>query len=289
MENQNPIPAATPRMAILASRLLLLLFAGFAAGGAALIVLRDRAAAAPAARYVCPMHPEVRAAAKGQCPICHMALEPTNRDAGALQPSAAVPDTTAVENVRKHRIMDFVKKRSLLLPVQDLRGPAWVESDGSVTAVFYQDQLAVIAAGDRASFSATGDPTAVVSLRRSGDAALPWDDSTVRIRFRPDANQPLQAGQVGWVELPRKPREVLTVPASAVVNSPDGPYVLAATAGYGFEKRPVQIGETFVKQGFAVVLSGLSLHDRIVSRATFFLDADRRLGLDEGGEGLGEP
>jgi hypothetical protein len=49
--------------------------------------------------------------------------------------------------------------------------------------------------------------------------------------------------------------------------------------GHGFEKRPIEIGETFVKDGFAVVLSGLRVHDLVVSRASFFLDADRRLGM----------
>ena len=61
--------------------------------------------------------------------------------------------------------------------------------------------------------------------------------------------------------------------------------ISAATAS-GFEKKPVQLGETFVKQGFAVVTGGLSLHERVVARATFFLDADRRLGLDSEEEGL---
>jgi hypothetical protein len=278
-----------PRRALLASRLLLLVFALCAAGGAATIALRDRGAVASTARFVCPMHPEVKTAARGSCPICHMALVPANRDTQPLSPSAAVPDTTAVENVRKHRIMDFVRKRSLLFPVQELRGPAWVASDGTVSAVFYQDQIAVIGPGDQGRFTPTAAPSTSLSLRRTADAPVRWDDSTVRIRFRADPSHRLPAGQAGWLELPRKPREVLTVPASAILNGPEGPYVLAATDGLGFEKRPVQIGETFVKQGFAVVLAGVSLHDRIVSRATFFLDADRRLGLDQGGEGLGEP
>jgi len=34
------------------------------------------APAAPDAVYTCPMHPEVRQAGPGACPICGMALEP---------------------------------------------------------------------------------------------------------------------------------------------------------------------------------------------------------------------
>ena len=51
---------------------------------------------------------------------------------------------------------------------------------------------------------------------------------------------------------------------------------------YTFTKRPIEIGETFLKQGLTVVLSGLQPNDRVIARATFFVDADRRLGTDAG-------
>ncbi len=35
--------------------------------------------AAQAARYACPMHPEVTSASRGKCPKCGMTLEPTGR------------------------------------------------------------------------------------------------------------------------------------------------------------------------------------------------------------------
>jgi hypothetical protein len=219
-----------------------------------------------------------------------MALEAVARGAAAKStpPSQTVEmaDTTAVDNVRKHRIIDFVRKRSLLFDTRELRGPAWVESDGVITAVFYNDQIASIAPDEHGLFSLTQAPQSAFAVRRTADAAVPWDRSTSRIRFRADAIRAarFQSGQVGWLELPRKGREVLAVPVSAVVQSPEGPYVLAAVGPYSFEKRPIEIGETFLKQGFAVVLSGLRAHERVVSRATFFLDADRRLGLQAAGE-----
>jgi hypothetical protein len=199
-------------------------------------------------------------------------------------------DTTAVDNVRKHRIIDFVRKRSLLFDTRELRGAARVEDDGLITAIFYNDQIDAMAAGERGTFSPTGAPQVTLGVRRTAEVAVPWDRSTSRIRFRADSMRSsrgvarLQPGGVGWLELPRKAREVLAVPASAIVQSPEGPYVLAAVGPYTFEKRPIEIGETFLKQGFAVVLSGLSVHERVVSRATFFLDADRRLGLQGGDE-----
>ena len=37
---------------------------------------REEATAAPGAMWTCPMHPEIRRAGPGTCPICGMALEP---------------------------------------------------------------------------------------------------------------------------------------------------------------------------------------------------------------------
>jgi hypothetical protein len=271
------------RRFIVAARLALLLLGAGALTAAVLIAARGGGAADSGVYYACPMHLGVRDSAPGQCPICRMALESAGRDvAASAMRSAGRLDTTAMENVRKHRIIDFVHQRTLLFDARELRAPAWVENDGTVAAVFYIDQIAALAADEPASFSPTQAPQARVAMRRTADPPVRWDQSTSRIRFRLDAARAsvrLQPGQVGWVEAARKSRAVLAVPASAVLQSPEGPYVLAAVGNAKFEKRPIEIGETFQKQGFAVVLSGLRANDRVVSKATFFLDADRRLGL----------
>lgn len=271
------------RRFIVAARIVLLLLGAGALTAAVLIAVHGPGAADSGVYYACPMHLEVRASASGQCPICRMALERAGRDSAAssMHP-AKMADTTAMENVRKHRIIDFVYQRTLLFDARELRAPAWVENDGTVTALFYIDQIAALAADEPASFSPTQAPEIAVHMRRTADPPVRWDRSTSRIRFRlhaAGASARLRPGEVGWLEAARKSRAVLAVPASAVLQSPEGPYVLAAVGNYKFEKRPIEIGETFQKQGFAVVLSGLRANDRVVSRATFFLDADRRLGL----------
>jgi hypothetical protein len=286
--NEAPRPEdhAVSRSFIIAARVALLLAAAAAVGAAVVSGVRGRAAAADSGlRYLCPMHPEVKAAAPGQCPICRMALEPAGAGDGA-----AAADLTAVENVRKHKILDFVRLHSLLPNLQDLRGPAWVESDGAISALFYNDQIEALAADEVGAFSLTEAPTIVSAVRRTADAAVRWDQSTSRLRFRSGgAATSLRPGQVGWLELPRRSRPVLGVPASAVLQSPEGPYVLAVIGDGKFEKRAIEVGETFLKQGFVVVLSGLRAHDRVVGRATFFLDADRRLGSRAGEAGLAAP
>jgi hypothetical protein len=269
---------------IVALRLLLLALAAAALAAAVAIGLNGRAAdqvAAPV-RYACPMHPEVRAGAPGECPICRMALELVGRQAPPTlrAANAESADFAAVENVRKHNIVDFVRYRSLLVPLRDLRGPASVGADGEVTALFYDDEIAALKDGETGTFTPTAAPAVEIALRRVAGAPERWDRSTARIRFRPLAGRSaprLSVGEAGWVELAPRPRQVLAVPASAVVQSPEGPYVLAWTgAGFSFERRPIEIGETFLKDGLTVVLSGLRANERVVGRATFFLEADRR-------------
>ncbi|HET6149901.1 MAG TPA: heavy metal-binding domain-containing protein [Polyangia bacterium] len=265
----------------------MLLVAVGAVVAAAIIGLRGGGAGDTAALYACPMHPEVRGPVPGECPICRMALEPIGRDpaAGRHADMPGVPDITAVDNIRKHRIVDFVRSRSLLPPLRELRGSASVGDDGAITATFYNDEIQALDADEPGTLALARAPGTTFAVRRTGDPAESWDRATSRIRFRPDtrggksASRAPARGDVGWIELSPRARTVLAVAASAVLQSPEGPYVLAWVGGGRFEKRPIAIGETFLKHGFAVVLDGLKLHDRVVSRAAFFLDADRRLGV----------
>lgn len=268
-------------------RVAVLLVAAGAVVAAAIIGLSAaRSSSGAAALYACPMHPEVRGPAPGECPICRMALEPIGRDpmAGHHADMPGVPDITAVDNIRKHRIVDFVRSRSLLPPLREMRGPASVGDDGAITATFYNDQIQSLNADEPGTLTLSRAPRATFTVRRTGDPPVAWDRATSRIRFRADPRTGKSAarapavGDVGWIEVQPKARNVMAVPASAVLQSPEGPYVLAWVGGGRFEKRPIEIGETFLKYGFAVVLDGLKVHDRVVSRAAFFLDADRRLG-----------
>lgn len=270
---------------IVAVRLALLGLAAAAVIAAVAIAARGRAGGgAPAVQWACPMHPEVRAAAAGECPICKMALERVGRGGGAVGRADAA-DLAAVENVRKHNIVDFVRRRSLLVPARELRGPAVVDADGTLSALFYVDEIAALAEREAGTFTPADAPGVALPVRRLDGPAAPWDRSTARMRFeimpavraRGSRRAAPAPGRAGWIELAPRPRQVLAVPASALVQSPEGPYILAWTgSGFEFEKRPIEIGETFLKQGFAVVLSGLRVNERVVSRATFFLEADRR-------------
>jgi len=275
------MPRLGARHLVLAIRVLLLIAA---VGAVALaFAIGPQPKQASAARYICPMHPDVIAAAPGECPVCRMALEPVRSDAPAMDPARRElgndPSWRAVENVRRHDVVDLVRTRSLLFDLRELLGPASMENDGRISAIFYNDQIAALDADETGTFSPTADPKAMIAVRRVPGPASKWDASTSRIRLevRPeDAGKAPLAGTVGWVELARKPRQVLTVPASAVLQSKEGPYVLMMADGFHIEKRRIEIGETFSGLGVSVVLSGLRPADRVIARATFFLDAERR-------------
>jgi hypothetical protein len=256
--------------------LLLLAMGAVVAGVAVGLGGRSSSSSDVAAKpYFCPMHAEVRSAQPGECPICRMALQ--KQAATSRLDLRYMTDVDAVENIRRHNILDFVKHRSLLFFLRELRGPAWVDSDGTINAVFYTDQVAVLSGDETGTFSPTATPTSTQEVRRTADAPVAWDRSTSRIRFRATGAAGPPPGQVGWLELAPRPRQILSVAASSVLQDAQGPYVLAWTGhGFTFERRRIEIGETFLKQGWAVVLSGLKLNDRVVARAAFFVDADRR-------------
>jgi hypothetical protein len=282
------------RTLIVGVRVLFLIVAAAAvvAGVTAAVVNRGRAADTTV-RYACPMHAEVRSAGPGECPICRMALERVGFVPGAVKPyleAAGTVDLRAIDNVKKHNIVDFVRLHALLPVQSELRGPAWVEDDGTIVAVFYDDQIAAMADDEPGTFRLADAPARTFAARRTADPPAVWDRSTSRIRFRsatPRGAGPT-AGRTGWLDVAPRPRQVVGVAASAVLQSPEGPYVLAWSGhDYTFVQRRVEIGETFLKEGIAVILSGLRPHDRVVARATFFVDADRRLGANTGEIALG--
>ena len=274
-------PRPTPAL-VVAARLLLFLLAGLAFASAFMLARdRDAARESSSRRYVCPMHPEVVTPVAGDCPICGMALELVSGADKAA--SVAVAKSNAAVELVKRRIV-----------TQLVRAPAWLASDGVVTAVLHKDDLVGMAPGERASFFGSLAPGVGRSASLSPGAAAPWDSSTIQVRFQVERAAPASP-DTGWIQLAERPRQLLVVPASAVLYSGAGAYVLAAPpGGHTFTRRAVEIGRIldsgYVAQlagdrfGGIVVLSGLQEGERVVAGDTFFLDAERRLQAARGNQ-----
>ncbi len=250
-------------------RILLLSLASGAVASAIVLGRADNgeggAAARTSTRYVCPMHPEVTADGPGTCPICRMELE-ASENAGR-----------ALENLARHDVYDVARVRPVPIEARGPRGAAWADEEG-ISAVFYDDQIEAMGEGAGATFVAANAPDVTIAVRRTARAVVRWDRATSRVQFAPSKGK-VPAGTVGWIEVPRQEHEALMVPSSAVLRSPEGPYVLVAGEGGTFERRPIEVGEIFVKPALAVVRSGLRAEERVVSHAAFFIDAERRLNM----------
>ena len=220
------------------------------------------------------MHPEVVSTAPGDCPICGMALE----RAPDAEPGAAMADSTHAAGRAERRIV-----------AEQVRAAAWLESDGEGTAVLYRDDLVGLAADQPAKFFGAAAPNMGLDVHLSPDLPLRIDASTVKVHFRLDPPATSLAGRtIGSLQIPLHARELLVVPSSAVLYSAQGPYVLAASPGEdAFTKRPVEIGRILDSgyvggaagdtAGAIVVLSGLREGERVITRSTFSVDAERRL------------
>jgi hypothetical protein len=231
----------------------------------------DRSSRDSGERYTCPMHPEVTSVTPGECPICRMAL--ARVPAGGGPGSAALAATPERDRDEGYAIRPVVFTDSI-------RAPAFVESRGVLAAHLYVDELSALEPGMHGDFSPATAPAASVEAHGTSDPPSPWDDCTLLVHFRVDPDDPrLHRGDTGWLQFAPKVRSADLVPLSAVLQSPDGPYVFAAGSDHQpFERRGVELGKAFF--GHAVVLSGLRERESVAVNGLFFLDAERRLRHD---------
>jgi len=192
-----------------------------------------------------------------------MALERVSRSAASAQAGLSPQD------------LGVVTRR--LVVGGDRRVPSFIESEGVAAAVVPDEVLRTMRAGEPGIFIGSRPPAVRCPVHLL-PAQVPWDDATSRVHFRVDRSGPgvsAPLGEVGDVVLRRPATEELVVPSTAVLEGPDGAYVIATSPdGLRFFKRPVKTGSVF--SGLTVVLSGVRDQEIIVGRNTFFPDAERR-------------
>ena len=291
-------PRTTTRSAPLVVVLRVALVA-LAAGAVVAAVLVSRGSAvSQARRYICPMHSEVTSAHPGDCPICGMALEEiVEVDAAHHVAMPDDPATTGAQDIALTALRASEEGKRLLrfsvAPVRrnvlpgEVFAPAIAEADGTITARLYRDELATLATDERAEFVPSAAPDAPgATIRVVRDAGDPAVHATLAdVKFRPEphpagsgappAGAP-PAGQVGWIKLAYKTRDMLVVRSSAVIHGPDGPYVLVFSAQKGnLTRRKVEFGKEW--EGMTAIVGGVRDKEFVVMGDTFSFDAERRL------------
>jgi hypothetical protein len=217
------------------------------------------------------MHPEVTSDAPGECPICRMALEPVTRQRNLEVRTEPAEVRTPEEAARGG---SYVVRPMVF--TDNVRAPAWVDSPATLAAHLYLDEVATVEPGTRGTFSAAAAPSVQVEAILSADPPKPWDCCTSLVHLRIDETAPVHQGATGWLRFPPKVRHATLLPASAVLPSPDGPYVLVADRDQQtWQPRSVHLGKVFF--GHALVLSGVNEGDSVAVDGLFFLDAERRL------------
>jgi Cu(I)/Ag(I) efflux system membrane fusion protein len=108
------------------------------------------------------------------------------------------------------------------------------------------------------------------------DPLLDPQTRTVKVRLTfPNATGDLRPEMFGDVELLGASHEGLRVPADAVIDSGTEKLVFVAIGEGKFQPRRVKLGES--DRSYVEVLSGLSLGERVVTRANFLIDSESRL------------
>lgn len=214
------------------------------------------------------MHPEVRSEHAGDCPVCGMALEALRTAELPPAASANAQDSTASRSYVKPAVQHVFS--------QAIEAPAWLDEQGQVQALFYNDELAALAEEQQPSVRfGAGDPP--LPLSRTPEPPAAWDEATSRVafRFRAHLNAQPRLLSVGRVLLPSARRAALVVPEDALLALDDGPYVLVRGGdSEGFAKHPLRIGKT--QYDMVTVVDGLSGHEPVATRSAFLLDAERR-------------
>lgn len=146
-----------------------------------------------------------------------------------------------------------------------------------VVASVHPTDLARLRVGDGAVFTTPTHPNRPLAAKVA--LVLPDVDRTTRTaraRFELDNHDlALRPGQFGVVEITGKTAEVVVVPIDAVVDLGRSVYVFRDEGGGRFTPVTVELGEQLGDK--LVVRSGLREGERVVSGATFLIDAESRL------------
>jgi hypothetical protein len=232
-------------------------------------------------KYVCPMHPKVTSPKPGSCPTCKMDLVPQKPGAAPrpTQTGAESEPSLTVSNHAEMRHYEAVARVRSYALAKEMRFQAWMQDAETGVALLHLDEIELLEPNEEGFFTPLkprkGDPPEGIRLELTGEPTTKWDRSTALVRFRVSPKAGLLPLQTGSVKFEGRLRRGLVVQASAVLQSPEGPYTLVVTdRRRTLTKRPIEIGS--VVHGYATVISGLRRGEEVAATHALFLDAERQ-------------
>jgi Cu(I)/Ag(I) efflux system membrane fusion protein len=181
--------------------------------------------------------------------------------------------------VRKAALQgSYVQPGVELFRIADL-STVWVVAEVYETDVgrVRAGQRAVLEVGAHPGVEFTGKVSFVEPVIANGTRAI-----QVRVALANPGTR-LRPGMFGEVTLDLGGREEIVVPAGALVDTGEVQYVFVSRGRGRFEPRRVRVGET--AGGSVAVREGLAEGDRVVTSASFLLDAESRMRAGLAGAG----
>jgi cobalt-zinc-cadmium efflux system membrane fusion protein len=147
------------------------------------------------------------------------------------------------------------------------------ERDWPALAVAQDGQLAV-------RLPALNDEELAAKVRFIGARVDPHTRSVPLVAELTNEHSRLKPGMFAWVEVPlAQPREVLVVPAGAIMRHENQPFVFVPAGPDEFRRVDVAVGlET---RGGVEILAGLESGQQVVDRGAFYLKSELLLERDE--------
>jgi Cu(I)/Ag(I) efflux system membrane fusion protein len=146
-----------------------------------------------------------------------------------------------------------------------------------VIANIYEGDLASVTIGQTAEITFDAYPGKIFNGRVSfvyPDIAA--DTRTAKLRIEVANDQDLvKTNMFGAVALRGKDQESLTIPSSALLNSGKDSYVLMDLGQGRFKPQKVKTGKE--ADDYIEILDGLSEEDRVVTKASFLIDAESNI------------
>jgi Cu(I)/Ag(I) efflux system membrane fusion protein len=146
-----------------------------------------------------------------------------------------------------------------------------------VIADVYESELRMVKQGMPAALTLNAFPNREFTGKVAFiDPMLDPATRTVKVRLAfPNSTRELKPEMFGEVVLKGSPHEALTIPEDALIDSGTSHIVFVALGNGKFKPRAVQKGESDGNQ--VEIVSGLSLGEKVVTRANFLIDSESRL------------